>query len=126
MTLFEYLAIAFERQGHNLLKIARYQESLPAFEQALSNIPHNLSAQKGKGISLYELGDYSQAIAIFNQILQRNNLTAEQEAISWLYIGVSHCQEKRSEAARSAFTQVLKLTKDPRSIEIARKGCGIY
>ena len=121
----EYLAIAFERQGQNLLKTRQYRESLAAFERSLNNSPDYLSAQQGKGIALYELGKYQQAIAIFSQILQRDNLTAQQQAMSWLYTGVSQCREQQLDAAQSAFERVLKLTQDPQSKKIATKGCGI-
>jgi len=121
----EYLAIAFNQQGQNLLKTSQYQESLSAFEQSLKNSPNDLLAKQGQGIALYELGKYQQAIAIFTQILQRSNLTLEQQAMSWLYLGVSQCESKQVDAATLAFKKVLELTKDPQSRKIATKGCGI-
>jgi tetratricopeptide (TPR) repeat protein len=119
------LAIAFNQKGQILLKTNQYQASLTAFEQSLVNSPDYLSAQQGKGIALYELGDYQQAIALFNQILQRDNLTKEQKAISLLYTGVSLCQARQPTAAAQAFQEVMTLTTDPQSQEIAKKGCGI-
>ncbi|MGD1921723.1 MAG: tetratricopeptide repeat protein [Pleurocapsa sp.] len=79
------LAIALNQKGQNLLKIEQYRKSLAAFEQSLKNSPDYLSAQQGKGIALYELGKYDQAISIFAEILQRKNLTKEQKAMSLLY-----------------------------------------
>lgn len=119
------LGIAFNQQGQNLLKTGQYSESLVAFEQSLVNAPDNLSAQQGKGIALYELGKYQQAIAIFQQILQREQLTPEQQAMSWLYQGVSLCQLEQFQTAEKAFEQALDLTTDPQSKIIAEKGCGI-
>ncbi len=121
----EYLAIALNQQGQNLLKTSRYRESMAAFEQSLENSPNYLSAKQGKGIALYELGKYQQAIALFTDLLQRDNLTPEQQAMSWLYTGVSQCQAQQFEAAQSAFEKVLELTQDSQSQNIATKGCGI-
>ncbi|MCC0175565.1 tetratricopeptide repeat protein [Waterburya agarophytonicola K14] len=118
-------AIAFNQKGQNLLKIEQYQASLTAFEQSLVNSPNYLSAQQGKGIALYELGNYQQAIAVFEEILERDNLTKEQKGMSLLYIGVSLCQTQKTTAGEKVFQQVLQLTTDPQSQEIAQKGCGI-
>ena len=118
-------AIAFNQKGQNLLKTNQYKESLAAFEQSLDSSPDYLSAQQGKGIALYELGNYQKAIAVFEEILQRDNLTLEQESMSLLYTGVSLCQTQKFIAAEEAFQEVLVLTTDPKSQEIAQKGCGI-
>ena len=119
------LAIAFNQKGQSLLKMKQYQESLAAFEQSLKYSPDYLSALQGKGIVLYELNDLERAIAIFEQILQRDNLTKEQEATSLLYKGASLCQVRKLDAAEKAFQTVLGLTKNVRFQEIAQKGCGI-
>lgn len=121
----QYLAIAFNQKGYSLLKINQVREALEAFEQSLKHLPDSLSAQQGKGIALHELGKYKQAIAIFTQILQRNNLTTEQQAVSWLYTGVSYCQRQQLDAAKPAFKKVLQLTKNTQFKAIAKKGCGI-
>ena len=120
-----YLAIAFNQKGQNLLRTNQYQEALNAFEQSLKNSPDSLLAQQGKGIALYELGKYQQAIAIFVPILQRNNLTKEQQAMSWLYTGMSYCLAQQVDAATSAFKKVLQLTKNTQFKAIAKKGCGV-
>ena len=119
------LAIAFNQKGQNLLKIKDYKQSLEAFEQSLQNSPDYISAQQGKGIALYELGKYQQAIDVFEQVLEQDKLTNEQKAMSLLYIGVSLCQTKKSIAAEAVFKEVLMLTEDRQSQEIARKSCGI-
>lgn len=118
-------AIAFNQKGQNLLKIKQYQKALEAFEQSLKNSPDYLSPQQGKGIALYELGNYEEAIAMLGEILKRNNLADEQKAISLVYTGVSLCQIHKSTAAAAAFQEVLALTKDIQSKKIAQKGCGI-
>ena len=103
----------------------QYQESLAAFEQSLQYSADYLSAQQGKGIVLYELNDFKGAIAIFEQILQRDNLTKEQEAMSLLYKGASLCQMQQLDAAEETFQTALALTTNVRFEEIALKGCGI-
>ena len=118
-------AIAFNQRGQRLLKTEQYKESLAAFEQSLAYSSDYLSSQQGKGIALYELGDFEQAISIFQQILQHDNLTKGPKVISLLYMGVSLCQTQKIKAAEEAFQQVLALATDVRSREIAQKGCGI-
>ena len=83
------------------------------------------SAQQGRGIALYRLGFYPKAIKTFAQILQRSDLTAQEQAINWLYQGVSFCQTNQRTRAKQAFTQALKLTTDKQAKEIAQAGCGI-
>lgn len=119
------LAIAFNQKGQNLLKVKQYKKSLVAFEQSLKNSPDYLSAQQGKGITLYELGKYEQALAVFAEILQRKDLSNEQKAMSLLYRGVSFCQTQNNIAAEQAFQEVVALTTDPQGQQIAQKGCGI-
>ena len=118
-------AIAYNIKGQNLLKTKQYKESLAAFEQSLKYSLDYLPAQQGKGIVLYELNDFKRAIAMFEQILQRDNLSEEQKAISLLYKGVSLCQVQKLDAANNTFKTVLALTKNVRFQEIAQKGCGI-
>ena len=127
------LAIAYNRQGQALLKIGQDRAALKAFESSLEYSPQYLSPQQGKGIVLYQLQQYSQAIETFEQILQREDLTAEQQAVSWLYLGINLCQNtdkgnipsKNIAAARQAFERVLELTEKAELRTIARAGCGI-
>lgn len=120
-----YLAIAFKRQGKSWLKLQQNQRALTAFNQSLTYQPQSLSAQQGKGIALYRLGFYSKAIATFNQVLQRHDLTDHQEALNWLYKALSLCETTQAEAATQAFAQVLKRTDNSQLQEIAQAGCGI-
>ena len=119
------LAIAFNQQGQSFLKTTQYAQALTAFKQSLAHHADYLSAQQGKGIALYEMEQYQEAIAMFQQILQRDNLTTEQQAMAWLYQGVSFCQTEQIPQAKQAFEQVLNLTTDAQSQKIAAKGCGI-
>ena len=63
---------------------------------------------------------------MFTGILQRNDLTQEQQAISWLYKGISLCGVANMlPKASQAFEQVVKLTTNPQALAIAKAGCGI-
>ena len=119
------LAIAFNDLGQSLLVLGKNQRALTAFESSLTYQPNSLSAQQGQGIALYRLGRYQQAIEMFETILQRSELTKEQQAINWLYKGISLCQTPQAETATEAFTQVLQLTNRTQLQNIARSGCGL-
>ena len=121
----EELAIAFNDLGQSLLVQQQNKRALAAFERALSYRPEFFTAQQGLGISLYRSGRYQQAIEIFNKILQQPELTREQQAINWLYKGISLCETTQTSAATEAFAEVVKLTENPQSREIAQAGCGI-
>lgn len=119
------LGIAFNQQGQSLLKLKQNKRALIAFNQSLKFMPDDLSAQQGRGIALYRLGFYDRAVNIFTKVLQRDDLTQEQQAINWLYQGISLCQTSKVDAASQAFEQVLKLTTEPQVQAIANAGCGI-
>lgn len=121
----ENKAIAFNQKGQSLLKLGQYRESIVAFEESLSYSQDVISPQQGKGIALYELGEYNRAIAILQKILDSDRLTNSQRSTTLLYLGASFCQINEIAAAEKAFQQVLPLTNDPPSIAIATKKCGI-
>ena len=112
-------------QGHSFLELEQNKQALEAFEQSLNYQPNFLTAQQGRGIALYRLGRYPQAIKIFKRILRREDLTTVQRAISLLYQGISLCETPQAAAATKAFEQVLQLTTDPQLQKIATSGCGI-
>jgi tetratricopeptide (TPR) repeat protein len=120
-----HLAIAWRRQGQSLLELQQNQQALAAFKQSLTYQPDYLAAQQGKGIALYRLGNYAQAMETFEQILQKDNLTPQQQAINWSYKGTSLCQTSQVDAATKAFQQVLQLTESLQLRKIAQAGCGI-
>jgi tetratricopeptide (TPR) repeat protein len=119
------LAIAWRQQGQSLLELQQNKQALAAFNQSLTYQPDYLATQQGRGIALYRLGRYAQAIQIFEQILQQDNLTPQQQAINWLYKGTSLCQTSQAEAATKAFKQVLELSNNVQLRKIAQAGCGI-
>ncbi|MGF1590366.1 MAG: tetratricopeptide repeat protein [Pleurocapsa sp.] len=119
------LAIAFEQKGQSWLKLNQNQQALSAFEQSLAYLPAYLSALQGQGIARYRLGHYTEAITAFAEILQRDDLSQEQQAINWLYKGISLCETPKAVAAKQAFEQVLQLTTELQAKAIAQAGCGI-
>lgn len=119
------LAIALARRGQTLLQAKQNRAALTAFQESLKYASSYLSALQGEGIALYRLGQYEKAIAIFEEILQRDDLTREQIAIDMLYLGISLCKTQKTTTARKVFQRVLKLTTDPKAKAIARAGCGI-
>lgn len=118
-------AIALNQKGQSLLQTNQYQQALTAFNQSLNNSPDYLSAQQGQGITLYKLGNHNQAIAAFDKILERDDLTKEQRAMSLLYKGISLCNAKKNVAAEEAFKEVLQLSTDRHFQKLAKAGCGI-
>lgn len=120
-----YLAIALRRQGQSFLELKQNQRALTAFDQSLTYQANHLAALQGRGVALYRLGDYGEAIQTFEQILGRDNLTPQQQAINWLYQGVSFCETPQASAATAAFNQVVQLTKEIQLRKIAQAGCGI-
>ena len=55
---------ALTAKGHALLGLQKHVESLPYFDQALTINPEIEEAQVFKGMALYFLGRYDEALAI--------------------------------------------------------------
>jgi tetratricopeptide (TPR) repeat protein len=120
-----HLAIALRRQGQSFLELKQNQRALTAFDQSLTYQANHLAALQGRGVALYRLGNYGEAIQTFEQILRQDNLTPQQQAINLLYQGISFCETPEASAATESFTQVLQLTKNIQLRKIAQAGCGI-
>ncbi|MGF1539592.1 MAG: tetratricopeptide repeat protein [Pleurocapsa sp.] len=119
------LAIAYKQQGEILLQQQQYDRALTAFEHSLAYDLNDLTVQQGKGIALYELGAYQEAERLFEEILQRKDLSQSQQASTRLHQGINFCYAQKTRAATQAFNKVLQLTDDNRLTAIARTGCGI-
>lgn len=119
------LAIAFNQKGQILLRKGQFQQALSAFDQSIKNSATYLSARQGKAIALYKLGHHNQAVAAFERILQRYDLTNNQEAMIWLYRGICLCDAEKSTEADRAFKQVLQLSTNSQHHKLAQAGCGI-
>ena len=119
------LAIAYNQQGELLLKQQKYDKALAAFEQSLKYDSEYLAARQGKGIAFYELGAYQQANWMFEEILQQEQLSQSQRALTLTHQGINFCYADRSQLATKVFERVLKLTNDPQLTAIAKAGCGI-
>ena len=119
------LAIALERRGQSLLQTRKNRAALTAFEQSLEYLANYRPAMQSQAITLYRLGEYNKALAVWSQILSQKDLTPEQKAIGWLYRGINLCQIQNIIAARQAFQKALQLTTNPQARAIAEAGCGI-
>ena len=119
------LAIAHGLKGNNLLKTKQYELAVKSFDSSLAYAPENSAIQQGKGIALYELNHHQQAKDMFTQILEQEHSTIEQQILSWLYQGIILCKMEDLENANKAFSQVQKLSREPKSQKMAKAGCGI-
>lgn len=119
------LAIAYGQKGIILLQTKQYQQAIEAFESSLVYAPNNTGIRHKKGITLYQIGRYRQANEMFTQVLEQGNLTKEQQVLNFLYQGISLCAMQDLNRANQAFSQVLKLTSEPKSQKMAQAGCGI-
>ncbi|MEL6441229.1 MAG: tetratricopeptide repeat protein [Cyanobacteria bacterium J06621_8] len=119
------LALAFNHQGQVWLELGQNKRALEAFEQSLEQVADSLPALQGAGMASYQLGDYDGAVKLFTEALQQDNLTVEQQAINWLYQGISFCAVNQVNEASQAFKQVLRLSTNPQYQKLAQAGCGI-
>ncbi len=118
------LPVAYNGQGKSLLKQQKYSQALEAFKQSLVYAPNYLSAQQGKALALIKLGQNQEATAIFNRVLIRDDLSREQQAITWLYKGINFCYMKQPKRAKDSFEKALQLSTDyDRAVKKAQKEC---
>ncbi len=118
------LPVAYNGQGKSLLKQQKYSQALEAFKQSLVYAPNYLSAQQGKALALIKLGQNQEATAIFNRVLIRDDLSREQQAITWLYKGINFCSMKQPKRAKDSFEKALQLSTDyDRAVKKAQKEC---
>ncbi|BAZ49018.1 hypothetical protein NIES4103_16290 [Nostoc sp. NIES-4103] len=117
------LAVAFSYQAKVLLQKQQYQAALEAYEQALKYDSKYFAALRGKGIALQGLNRDDQAIAQFYLLLDRPQLTNNQKAETWYYLGLSLCKFRQNTRAIAAFDQALKLKPDYQAPAQAKQAC---
>ncbi|WP_242045427.1 MULTISPECIES: tetratricopeptide repeat protein [unclassified Calothrix] len=117
------LAIGFTYQARVLLQKQEYENALQAYEQALKYNPNYFIALRGKGIALQNLKRDDQAIAQFYSLLERPQLTKNEKAEAWYYLGLSLCKFGQSPRAIAAFDEALKLKPDYPAAEQGKKAC---
>ncbi len=118
------LPIAYNGQGKSLLKQHEYSYALEAFNKSLIYAPNYLAAQQGKALALTKLGKNQEASKIFAQLLIREDLSSEQQAITWLYQGINFCLMKQPPLAKAAFKKAQQLdTKYDKAITTAQRDC---
>ncbi|MBW4562105.1 MAG: tetratricopeptide repeat protein [Mojavia pulchra JT2-VF2] len=117
------LAVALSYQAKVLLQKKDYEGALKTYEQALKYNPDYFVALRGKGIALQGLKQDDRAIAQFYFLLDRPQITNNQKAEAWYYLGLSLCEFRQTERAIAAFDQALKLKPDYQAAEQKKKAC---
>lgn len=115
------LSVAFSHKGKALWQKQEYEIALQAYEQALESDPDYFPAQRNRGIMLQKLKRYDEAIANFNQILNNPQLSSDQQAEIWYYLGVTLMDLSRDQEAIAAFDEALKLKPDYQAAAQAQK-----
>ncbi|MBD2355344.1 tetratricopeptide repeat protein [Tolypothrix sp. FACHB-123] len=117
------LAIGLTYQARVLLQKQEYEGALKAYEQALKYNPNYFIALRGKGIALQNLKRDDQAIAQFYSLIERPQLTNNEKAEAWYYLGLSLCKFGQAQRAIAAFDQALKLKPDYPAAEQGKRAC---
>ena len=116
-------SIALSNKGRALWEKRRYEAALAAYDQALGYVPDYFPAQRGRGMALKSLGRSEEALAEFERILNRTELTNAQKAQTRFYQGLTLCQVGQSQEALAAFEEALKLKPDYEAAEKAIRHC---
>lgn len=97
-------AIIFEYQGHSLVALERYAESIPLFGEATRRDPRAAWPYIGSGKARYCLGDVSAALAAFDVVL---GLDAPD--VDLAHVGRGLCLERQGSSgeAEAAFNAAL-------------------
>jgi tetratricopeptide (TPR) repeat protein len=117
------LSVAFSYKGKALSQKEDYDAALEAYEQSLTYDPNYFTALRGKGIALEGLQRYGDAIAQFQKILDRPELSNEQKAETEFYLGLTLCKSNQSVKAIAAFDKALALKPNYPAAEQAKKNC---
>lgn len=117
------LAVALGYQGRVLLQKQDYQAALAAYEQALKYNPNYFVALRGKGIAFQGLKQDDRAIAQFYNLLDRPQLTNNQQAEAWYYLGLSLCEFRQTQRAIAAFDRAIQLKPNYQAAERAKQAC---
>ena len=104
---------SWQEKGMKLFEKGKYNESIEAFDKAISENSSNPIAWKYKGKALYALGDYDKAIKCYDKALLLNSSDGEA-----LYNkGRSLLALNKSDEARVAFSKAEKLGKWPNPMQ---------
>ncbi|NOK70999.1 MAG: tetratricopeptide repeat protein [Chloroflexi bacterium AL-N10] len=106
------LSVALSSKGRILGEKKFYQEALASYDRALDYDPDYFPAQRGRGITLKELGRYYEAGINFDIMLENPTLSDTQKAEIWFYKGLNLCQQRKTQAGVNAFEEALKLKSD--------------
>jgi tetratricopeptide (TPR) repeat protein len=117
------LSVALSSKARILGEKKLDEEALAFYDQSLQYAPDYFSAQRGKGITLKNLGRYDEADANFETMLKNPKLSATQKAETWFYKGLTLCQQRRTQAGLDAFEEALKLKPDYEAANSAKINC---
>jgi tetratricopeptide (TPR) repeat protein len=117
------LSIALSYKGKALSQKQDHDAALEAYEQSLTYDPNYFTALRGKGIALEGLQRYDDAIAQFQKILDRSDLSSEQKAEAGFYLGLTLCESNQPAKAIAAFDKALALKPNYPAAEQAKKNC---
>ena len=116
-------SIALNYKARILSKQQQYAEAIAVFKQALTYQADYFPAQIGKAIAHYHLQQYATARDELEQILGNPQLSNQQKATTWFYLGKSLCQSSRPKESMIAFKSALELQPDYEAAKLAQANC---
>ena len=123
----DVLADAWFMQGETLLKLKRPTDAARAYASAVSveGVAKDIAAKAlfRQGFSLFEAGQYGEAIVVLKNFLQRHPGDARKpEALLWL--GEAFFRSEEFEDAVIVYNQALTATQNPELLQDALYGLG--
>ena len=116
-------AVALSFLGNGYRRKEQYTDAIDAYDRALSYSPNYFPAQIGKGITLSRAKRYREAEAVFQGILENPQLTNQQQAQTWFYLGKALCNSQRNSLGIAAFERALSLEPGYKIAEQAKEQC---
>jgi tetratricopeptide (TPR) repeat protein len=117
-------SIALTSKARALRENQQYAEALEAYDRALKYSPDYFVAQRGKGMTLQNLGRFQEAIAVFDRIIDNPNKSDGQKAEAFFYKGLTLCELQQPQAAFTVFEEALKLKPNYQEAKNAKITCG--
>lgn len=103
LTTAHMQAVISNGKGNTLLALAKYDEALQAYRDALSNDPALLAAWLGRGNALYFQRDFENALAAYTYVTQHDPTIGA----AWNGRGVALLELKRLAEALAAFNEAI-------------------
>ena len=116
-------AIALNYKARALSQQQKYDRAIAVFQRALTYQTDYFPAQIGKAIAHYHLQQYATAMEELEQILSNPQLSKQQQATTWFYLGKTLCQSSRPQESEIAFKSALELIPDYEAALLAQGNC---